>query len=213
MSSTTRPKFQKLNRREQAKLDAAVIEHAEAGAKQSFKVVVEQLAKVGIVVSFQHVDSSCDRLGYRWGDVFAPASRVERGHPGTKQQPVAQPTDGDIAERLRSIQAAIAGLSNAIGELRLSQHAIQQHITAERQLAKDRAASIRSDMQTLINRATNCENKLENVTRILSVVRLSQERFPAVPVEATQLKPEEQAAIDKLVAHRRGLEHQREEIE
>ena len=191
MTRATRPKFQKLNRREQAKLDAAVIEHAEAGVKQSFKVVVEQLAKAGIVVSFQHVDSSCDRLGYRWGDVFAPASRVERGHPGTKQQPEAKPADGEISERLRSIQAAIAGLSNAIGELRLSQHAIQQHIAAERQLAKDRAASIWADMQALINRTTNCENKLENVTRILSVVRLSQERFPAVPAVTAQEQREE----------------------
>ena len=187
MSSTTRPKFQKLNRREQAKLDAAVIEHAEAGAKQSFKVVIEQLAKVGIVVSFQHVDSSCDRLGYRWGDVFAPASRVERGHPGTKQQPVSQPADGDIGERLRSIQAAIAGLSTAVQELALSQRAIQQHITAERQLAKDRAASIRADMQTLIN----------NTARILNVVRHSEGRFPPLPTEATQLKPEEQAEIGR----------------
>ena len=185
MSSTTRPKVQKLSRRELAKLDAAVIQCAEGSDKQSFQLIIEQMAKAGIVVTFKQIDNSCDRLGYRWGDVFLPASRAERGHPDATQKPGAQPAVGDIAERLRSIQAAIAGLSNAIGELRLSQHAIQQHITAERQLAKDRAASIRADMQTLINRTTNCENKLENVTRILSVVRLSQERFPAVPV-ATQ---------------------------
>ena len=179
-----RRKFEKLDKRSQARLDAAVVECAERGTKQSCRVLIDQLAQAGIVVEIRHVDNSTHRLGYNWRDVFLPVSREDRGYPNRKQ-PEAEPTDGDIGERLRSIQAAIAGLSNAIGELRLSQHAIQQHIAAERQLAKDRAASIRADMQTLINRATNCENKLENVTRILSVVRLSQERFPAVPV-ATQ---------------------------
>lgn len=199
MTSTTRHKVQKLSRRELAKLDAAVIQCAEGDDKQSFQLVIEQMAKAGIVVTFKQIDNSCDRLGYRWGDVFLPASRAERGHPDAAQKPGAQLATGDISERLRSIQAAIAGLSNAIGELRLSQHAIQQllqhaiqqHIAAERQLAKDRAASIRADMQTLISRTTNCENKLENVTRILSVVRLSQERFPAVPAVTSEPQREE----------------------
>lgn len=191
MTSTTRHKVQKLSRRELAKLDAAVIQCAEGDDKQSFQLVIEQMAKAGIVVTFKQIDNSCDRLGYRWGDVFLPASRAERGYPDAAQKPGAQLATGDISERLRSIQAAIAGLSNAIGELRLSQHAIQQHIAAERQLAKDRAASIRADMQTLINRTTNCENKLENVTRILSVVRLSQERFPAVPAVTSEPQREE----------------------
>jgi hypothetical protein len=185
-----RRKFEKLDKRSQARLDAAVVECAERGTKQSCRVLIDQLAQAGIVVEVRHVDNSTHRLGYNWRDVFLPVSREDRGYPN-KKQPETDSTDGDISERLRSIQVTMAGLSNAIGELRLSQHAIQQHIAAERQLAKDRAASIRADMQKLFNRTINCENKLENVTRILSVVRLSQERFPTVSAVTSEPQREE----------------------
>ena len=186
-----RRKFEKLDKRSQARLDAAVVECAERGAKQSCRVLIDQLAQAGIVVEIRHVDNSTHRLGYNWRDVFLPVSREDRGYPNRKQ-PEAEPTDGDISERLRSIHDSIQelwklveGLRHTQGQQHIGIRRIREQIEDEQRLAKDRAASIRSDMQTLINRTTNCENKLENVTRILSVVRLSQERFPAVPV-ATQ---------------------------
>ena len=182
-----RRKFEKLDKRSQARLDAAVVECAERGTKQSCRVLIDQLAQAGIVVEIRHVDNSTHRLGYNWRDVFLPVSREDRGYPNRKQPEVER--DANTTQRwLRTIQADIEGLCKLVEGVRYTQG--QQHIAickileqieAERQLAKDRAAGIWADMQTLINRTTNCENKLENVTRILSVVRLSQERFPAVP--------------------------------
>ena len=118
MTSTTRHKVQKLSRRELAKLDAAVIQCAEGDDKQSFQLVIEQMAKAGIVVTFKQIDNSCDRLGYRWGDVFLPASRAERGHPDAAQKPGAQLATGDISERLRAIQFVPAtGSPESFGEV------------------------------------------------------------------------------------------------
>ena len=143
-------------------------------------MLIDQLAQAGILVEVRHVDNSTHRLGYNWRDVFLPVSREDRGYPNRKQ-PEAQPADGDIGERLRSIQAAIAGLSNAIGELRLSQHAIQQHIAAERQLAKDRAASIRADMQTLINNTARNSGTMAVSYALLPVRHVGGAYLRAVP--------------------------------
>ena len=69
-----------LDSRMQARLNAAIIERAEAVEKYSVGDFIDWFhASYNVRVTFNQVSLATERLSYRWPDVFLPASQEERG--------------------------------------------------------------------------------------------------------------------------------------
>jgi len=69
-----------LDSRMQARLNAAIIESAEAEEKYSVTNFIDWFyAMHNVRVTFNQVSLATERLSYRWPDVFLPASQEERG--------------------------------------------------------------------------------------------------------------------------------------
>jgi len=69
-----------LDSRMQARLNAGIIERAEAVEKYSVGDFIDWFhASYNVRVTFNQVSLATERLSYRWPDVFLPASQEERG--------------------------------------------------------------------------------------------------------------------------------------
>ena len=166
----------KPDRRTIAYLDAAVL--AVAGAKGKLPVhdLIEQLSRDGIHVTFDQVEKSVRRLGLKWRDAFLPATRVERGYPPsepkskTTQEPTAGPDIWAVLNRIEQLEQTLT--TSGLAEYR----GLLQQAQAEAGLAKERAAAIRIDMKTLLNRVEELHSQQQALLRLVSSIRLHQDR-------------------------------------
>jgi hypothetical protein len=81
---TTKERRVKIDRRTMAWLDAAVIDCVNRQDKCRAAVLIDELARDDIEVTFDQVVKSVRRLGFTWADAFLPASKAER-NGGRKQ--------------------------------------------------------------------------------------------------------------------------------
>ena len=166
--TTGKPRAAKMDRRTVARLDAAVIECTDCEQKQSYKVLIEQLKKVGITVTFDQIEKSVHRLGLKWRDVFLPATRLERGHPDARAnqaKPNATGQGPDMRAVLNRIEQLERTLTNS-GQAGYRGLHRQAHEQAH--LAKDRALAIQADVKKTLERTLTLASVANKVSRMES---------------------------------------------
>ena len=193
----------KPDRRTIAYLDAAVL--AVAGAKGKLPVhdLIEQLSRDGIHVTFDQVEKSVRRLGLKWRDAFLPATRVERGYPDARANDAKPKADKwSVFEELdkttdvhwstadpdmQAVFDRIEQLEQTVTRRGLAEYSgLHQQAQAEAGLAKERAAAIRVDMRTLLNRVEEVYSQQQALLRLVSSIRLHQDRQQSQQATPTQ---------------------------
>lgn len=174
--SAGKPRAAKMDRRTVARLDAAVIEWSGYEQKESYKLLIEELKEVGITVTFDQIEKSVHRLGLKWRDVFLPATRLERGHPDARANDAKPNTIGQgpdmwaVLNRIELLEQTLA--TSGLAEYR----GLLQQAQTESGLAKERAAAMRTDMKTLLNRVEELHSQQQALLRLVSSIRLHQDR-------------------------------------
>ena len=185
--STDKQRIPKPDRRTIAYLDAAVLAVAGAKGKLPAHELIGQLSRDGIHVTFDQVEKSVRRLGLKWRDAFLPATRVERGYPPSQpmstatQEPASGPDIRAVLDRIEQLEQTLA--TSGLAEYR----GLLQQAQTESGLAKERAAAIRTDMRTLLNRVEELSIQQQAFLRLASSIRLHQERQ-----QSGQLQPPEE---------------------
>ena len=177
--STDKPRAAKMDRRTVARLDAAVIEWSGYGQKESYKLLIEELKKVGITVTFDQIEKSVHRLGLKWRDVFLPATRLERGHPDARANDAKPKATGQgpdmraVLNRIEQLEETLA--TNGLAEYR----GLHRQAHEEAQLAKDRAAAMRADMKTVLEQLDRISRRQDILYNIVGSVKLEHDRQKA----------------------------------
>ena len=79
MDGRQRERAAKLDRRAVARLHAEIIDCADDPHKISHHSMVEDLREFGVEVTFKQIENALRTLGYKWKEVFLPASNSDRG--------------------------------------------------------------------------------------------------------------------------------------
>jgi len=181
---TTKKQATKLDRKETARVDAMVIRCADAKVKESCQSLIGVLAEKGITVTFDQLEWSVQKLGLKWRDVFLPATRLERGYagpPGSKtKEPASGPDMRAVLDRIEQLEQTLS--TSGLAEYR----GLHRQAHEEAQLAKERAAAIRTDMKTLLNRVEELSIQQQAFLRLASSIRLHQERQQSGQATSTQ---------------------------
>ena len=113
-----------LDSRMQARLNAAIIERAEAVEKYSVGDFIDWFhASYNVRVTFNQVSLATERLSYRWPDVFLPASQEERGInvKNAKQKTHGESADTksfeQIMQRMDTLQKMLADVMSQLDKL------------------------------------------------------------------------------------------------
>ena len=116
-----------LDSRMQARLNAAIIERAEAVEKYGVGDFIDWFhACYNVRVTFSQVSLATERLSYRWPDVFLPASREERGInvKNAKQRTHVESADTksleQIMQRMDMLQKTLGDVMNQLNKLVVS---------------------------------------------------------------------------------------------
>ena len=116
-----------LDSRMQARLNAAIIERAEAVEKYGVGDFIDWFhASYNVRVTFSQVSLAAERLSYRWPDVFLPASREERGInvKNAKQRTHVESADTksleQIIQRMDMLQKTLGDVMNQLNKLVVS---------------------------------------------------------------------------------------------
>jgi hypothetical protein len=181
---TTKKQATKLDRKTTARVDAMVIRCADAKVKESCQSLIGVLAEKGITVTFDQLEWSVQKLGFKWRDVFLPATRLERGYAGPPGSKTKEPTTGPdiwaVLNRIEQLEQTLA--TSGLAEYR----GLLQQAQTEAGLAKERAAAIRIDMKTLLNRVEELHSQQQALLRLVSSIRLHQERQQSEQATSSQ---------------------------
>jgi hypothetical protein len=116
-----------LDSRMQARLNAAIIERAEAVEKYSVGDFIDWFHEsYNVRVTFNQVSLATERLSYRWPDVFLPASQEERGInvKNAKQRTHVESADTksleQIMQRMDMLQKTLGDVMNQLNKLVVS---------------------------------------------------------------------------------------------
>ena len=116
-----------LDSRMQARLNAAIIESAEAVEKYGVGNFIDWFyASYSVRVTFNQVSLAVERLSYRWPDVFLPASQEERGInvKNAKQRTHVESADTksfeQIMQRMDMLQKTLDDVVKQLNELVVS---------------------------------------------------------------------------------------------
>jgi len=171
---TTKKQATKLDRKTTARVDAMVIRCADAKVKESCQSLIEVLAAKGITVTFDQLEWSVQKLGLKWREVFLPATRLERGYAGPPGSKTKEPVTGTD---MRPVLDRIEQLEQTVTRRGLAEYSgLHQQAQAEAGLAKERAAAMRADMKTLLNRVEELHSQQQALLRLVSSIRLHQDR-------------------------------------
>ena len=86
MDGKQRERAAKLDRRAVARLHAEIIDCADDPHKMSHHSMVEDLREYGVEVTFKQIENALRTLGYKWKEVFLPASNSDRGKKPRQQE-------------------------------------------------------------------------------------------------------------------------------
>ena len=174
----------RLDRMTIARLDAAVICCADAENKESYESLRLKLSESGITVTFSQIEHAVERLGLRWRQCFLPLQRLGRRNPGATVSAVEEPASGPdiwaVLNRIEQLEQTLA--TSGLAEYR----GLLQQAQAEAGLAKERAAAIRVDMRTLLNRVEEVYSQQQALVRLVSSIRLHQDRQQSGQAQPTQ---------------------------
>jgi hypothetical protein len=169
----------KMDRRTVARLDAAVIECTDYKQKGSYKALIEELKEAGITVTFDQIEKSVHRLGLKWRDVFLPATRLERGHPDARASD-AKPNATGQGPDMRAVLDRIEQLEQTLTTSGLAEYrGLHRQAHEEAQLAKERAAAIRTDMKTVLEQIDRISRRQDILYNIVGSVKLEHDRQKA----------------------------------
>ena len=188
MDGRQRERAAKLDRRAVARLHAEIIDCADDPHKMSHHSMVEDLREHGVEVTFKQIENALRTLGYKWKEVFLPASNSDRGkkprQPGAGEWSVLEEldktTDVHWSAAGPDMQDVLYKIEWLEHKLTTSGHAEYRELhslaQAEAGLAKERAAAIRVDMKTLLNRVEELHSQQQALLRLVSSIRLHQDR-------------------------------------
>jgi len=156
MDGRQRERAAKLDRRAVARLHAEIIDCADDPHKMSHHSMVEDLREFGVEVTFKQIENALRSLGYKWKEVFLPASNSDRGKkprqpeaddPEATQEPTSGPDMRAVLNRIEQLEQTLTTWGHAeYRELHRQAH-------DQAKLATERA-------QTLIDRIGKLEKEL-----------------------------------------------------
>jgi len=226
MDGRQRERAAKLDRRAVARLHAEIIDCADDPHKISHHSMVEDLREHGVEVTFKQIENALRTLGYKWKEVFLPASNSDRGKK--PRQPEAgewsvfeeldKTTDAHwstagpdmqdmlgkikrleetlatsgtaeyraLCDRIRSLDERATVIHTDVKRAVVESRNLHQQAKQEAQLAKDRAAAMRTDMSTLLNRVEELSIQQQAFLRLASSIRLHQERQQSEQATSSQ---------------------------
>ena len=174
----------RLDRMTIARLDAAVICCADAENKESYESLRLKLSESGITVTFSQIEHAVERLGLRWRQCFLPLERLGRRNPGATvsavEEPASSPDIWAVLNRIEQLKQTLT--TSGLAEYR----GLLQQAQTEAGLAKERAAAIRVDMRTLLKRVEELHSQQQALLRLVSSIRLHQDRQQAEQATSTQ---------------------------
>jgi len=198
MDGRQRERAAKLDRRAVARLHAEIIDCADDPHKMSHHSMIDDLREFGVEVTFKQIENALRTLGYKWKEVFLPASNSDRGkkprQPEADRFPMMQDTtrfemtqDANTGPDIWAVLNRIEQLEQTLTTSGLAEYrGLLQQAQAEAGLAKERAAAIRVDMRTLLNRVEEVYSQQQALLRLVSSIRLTQDRQQSEQATSTQ---------------------------
>jgi hypothetical protein len=198
MDGKQRERAAKLDRRAVARLHAEIIDCADDPHKMSHHSMVDDLREFGVEVTFKQIENALRTLGYKWKEVFLPASNSDRGkkprQPEAGEWSVFEELDKTTDVHWSAAGPDMQAVLNRIEQLEqtlttsgLAEYrGLLQQAQTEAGLAKERAAAIRVDMRTLLNRVEELHSQQQALLRLVSSIRLHQDRQQAEQATSTQ---------------------------
>jgi hypothetical protein len=191
MDGRQRERAAKLDRRSVARLHAEIIDCADDPHKMSHHMMIDDLREYGVEVTFKQIENALRTLGYKWKEVFLPASNSDRGKKPRQseadefqmtmtQQPAIMPDMDGVLHRIEQLEQTLA--TSGLAEYR----GLLQQAQSEAGLAKERAAAIRVDMKTLLNRVDELHSQQQALLRLVSSIRLHQDRQQSGQPQSSQ---------------------------
>jgi len=226
MDGKQRERAAKLDRRAVARLHAEIIDCADDPHKMSHHSMIDDLREFGVEVTFKQIENALRTLGYKWKEVFLPASNSDRGkkprQPEADRFPMMQDTtrfemtqDANtgpdiwavlnrieqleqtlttsgmaecraLCDRIRSLDERATVIHTDVKRAVVESRNLHQQAKQEAQLAKERAAAMRTDMSTLLNRVDELSIQQQALLRLVSSIRLHQDRQQSEQTQPTQ---------------------------
>jgi len=191
MDGRQRERAAKLDRRAVARLHAEIIDCADDPHKMSHHSMVEDLREHGVQVTFKQIENALRTLGYKWKEVFLPASNSDRGKKPRQQEAnewsvlkdLDNTTDVHWTTADLDMQDVLYKIEWLENKLTTSGHAEYRELhslaQAEAQLAKDRAAAMRADMKTVLEQLDRISRRQDILYNIVGSVKLEHDRQKA----------------------------------
>jgi len=198
MDGKQRERAAKLDRRAMARLHAEIIDCADDPHKMSHHLMIEDLRNFGVEVTFKQIENALRTLGYKWKEVFLPASNSDRGkrprQPEADERSAFKELDETTDVHWSTAGPDISALLDRIERLEqtlttsgLAEYrGLLQQAQTEAGLAKERAAAIRVDMRTLLNRVEEVYSQQQALLRLVSSIRLHQDRQQSEQAQPSQ---------------------------
>ena len=189
MDGKQRERAAKLDRRAVARLHAEIIDCADDPHKMSHHSMVDDLREFGVEVTFKQIENALRTLGYKWKEVFLPASNSDRGKKPRQSEADEIKVTQDLATGpdMRDVLNRIEQLEQTLTDSGLAEYrGLHRQAHEQAGLAKERAAAIRADMKTLLNRVEELYSQQQALLRLVSSIRLHQDRQQSGQATLTQ---------------------------
>jgi chaperonin cofactor prefoldin len=191
MDGRQRERAAKLDRRAVARLHAEIIDCADDPHKMSHHSMIDDLREFGVEVTFKQIENALRTLGYKWKEVFLPASNSDRGKKPRQPEAggwsvfeeldkttdvhwsAAGPDMQAVLDRIEQLEQALA--TNGLAEYR----GLHRQADEEAHLAKDRAAAMRADMKTVLEQLDRISRRQDILYNIVGSVKLEHDRQKA----------------------------------
>ena len=191
MDGKQRERAAKLDRRAVARLHAEIIDCADDPEKMSHHLMIEDLRNFGVEVTFKQIENALRTLGYKWKEVFLPASNSDRGkkprQPEAGERSVFEELDkttdahwSTAGPDMRAVLDRIEQLEQTLETSGLAEYrGLHRQAHEEAQLAKDRAAAMRTDMKTVLEQIDRISRRQDILYNIVGSVKLEHDRQKA----------------------------------
>ncbi|NBN88037.1 MAG: hypothetical protein EBV32_02975 [Proteobacteria bacterium] len=152
MDGKQRERAVKLDRRAVARLHAEIIDCADDPHKMSHHSMVEDLREYGVEVTFKQIENALRTLGYKWKEVFLPASNSDRGKKPRQpeagdleatQEPASGPDMRAVLNRIEQLEQTLTTWGHA------EYRELHRQVHEQAQLATDRAKALIDKMSKL----------------------------------------------------------------
>ena len=182
MDGKQRERAAKLDRRSMARLHAEIIDCADDPHKVSHHMMIDDLREFNVEVTFKQIENALRSLGYKWKEVFLPASNSDRGKKPRQSEADELKQTQDLASMpdMRAVLDRIEQLEQTLTTNGLAEYrALHQQAQEQAGLAKEQAAAIRADMKTLLGQLDRISKRQDILYNIVGSVKLEHDRQKA----------------------------------